>query len=103
MSRRRVGVVAGLLLAGLVGGLGVVGVNRMREAADRSKCQNNLRQIGIAFHAYADATLRPLPPLTDQGEGAPTGRGLPSAFGTLMPYMECMPIIYRDGQDPPPN
>jgi hypothetical protein len=101
MNRRRVGVVVGLLLAGLVVGLGVAAVGRVREAAAASRCRNNLKQIGIGIQAYADCWNGKLPPLTDQGEGAPTGTGLPSVFATLMPYTEAMIAGYRPGDTPP--
>src|SRR5215468_5544649 len=66
-------------------GLLLPAVQKVREAANRIKCNNNLKQLGLAAHNYHDVNQH-LPP----GIGYfPTTNG---AFGTywfhLLPYLE---------------
>ncbi len=69
-----------VLLAILVIGIGLLlpATRRIPEAADRSRCTNNLKQIMIGMHNYAD-TGRPLPP---RPTSSPADRPDSGAFPT---------------------
>jgi prepilin-type N-terminal cleavage/methylation domain-containing protein len=63
-------------------GLLLPAVQKVREAAARSKCQNNLKQLGIAMHGYHDAIGKYPYPRSGGGQNRHTWALL------LTPYIE---------------
>ena len=78
-------------------GLLVPAVQKVREAAARTQCTNNLRQMGLALHSYHDAT-HGLPP-SYRADGAyvdgATDTAPGWAWGTyILPFIE-QASLYR--------
>jgi prepilin-type N-terminal cleavage/methylation domain-containing protein/prepilin-type processing-associated H-X9-DG protein len=68
-------------------GLLLPAVQQVREAAARSQCQNNLKQMGLACHAYHDAKGRLPPGYTATAAYPATSPGW--GWGAyLLPYLE---------------
>jgi prepilin-type N-terminal cleavage/methylation domain-containing protein len=71
-------------------GLLIPAVQKVREAAQRLQCQNNLKQIGLAEHGYHDAYLK-FTCSWDYEQPKPPARptGVSHAWGVyLLPYLE---------------
>lgn len=80
----------------------VPAVQKVREAASRTQCQNNLKQIGLALHMYHDANKH-LP----FGKG-PSYPGAPSyarwsVHSQILPYVEQAALYQTLNFSFPPN
>jgi prepilin-type N-terminal cleavage/methylation domain-containing protein/prepilin-type processing-associated H-X9-DG protein len=70
------------IIAVLVGML-LPAVQKVRDAAARSSCANNLKQCGLAYHMYADGNNGAFPPIMISATNNPVGWGI-----FLLPYLE---------------
>lgn len=93
MSRRTAFTLIELLVVmaiiAILIGLLLPAVQKVRDAAARAKCMNNLKQIGLAMHNHMDAQ-KALPPsgvFTYSG-GAVTQTSPWSAISRILPYIE---------------
>ena len=69
-----------IAIIGVLIGLLLPAVQKVREAANRAKCANNLKQIGLACHNFHDATGK-LPPARSTDPGT-------SWAVFILPYIE---------------
>jgi prepilin-type N-terminal cleavage/methylation domain-containing protein len=77
-------------------GLLLPAVQKVREAAARMKCQNNLKQIGIGLHNY-HSTNGKFPPMSRYSNAAQSGTGQEEKANLwyyILPYIE-QDAIYK--------
>jgi prepilin-type N-terminal cleavage/methylation domain-containing protein len=81
------------IIAILVGML-LPAIQKVREAAQKADCQNNLKQVGIAIHNYAQANQDKLPPQCDYSPTRlPTGWS--GFWFNIYPYLEQQAVVKR--------
>src|SRR3981081_149280 len=71
----------------------VPAVQKVREAAARTTCSNNLKQVGLGVHNYAGVYNSRLPS-TLQYDGA-NSVGWDTFWGQLLPYIEQQTLYNR--------
>ena len=90
-----------IAIIGILIALLLPAVQKVREAANRIKCANNMRQLGIAVHHFNDNQGK-LPgswypdPYSGYGGGHPSPRG--TVFFFLLPLLE-QDNLYRQAND----
>src|SRR5438067_778923 len=75
-----------LTIVAVMVGLLLPAVQRVRESANRIRCSNNLKQIGLALHNY-EARIGAFPPAGDY----PIGHTSPDTYSVharILPYLE---------------
>jgi prepilin-type N-terminal cleavage/methylation domain-containing protein/prepilin-type processing-associated H-X9-DG protein len=68
-------------------GLLLPAVQKVREAANRSKCQNHMKQVALAVHNYHDAVQKFPYAALDRLPGA-AANSYESGFVLILPYLE---------------
>jgi prepilin-type N-terminal cleavage/methylation domain-containing protein len=88
-----------IAIIGILIGLLLPAVQKVREAAARTQCTNNLKQIGLAVHNYADARGRVpnawLQQWNGNGGNAPN-RDVTTFWHLILPYIE-QDALYKLG------
>jgi len=84
-----------IAIVGLLIALLLPAVQRAREAARRTQCTNNLKQIGLAYHNH-ESTYGAFPPFSIYDSTKSVGWGL-----FLLPFLEQQPLYDRYNMEAP--
>jgi type II secretory pathway pseudopilin PulG len=82
-----------IAIIGILIALLLPAVQAAREAARRSQCSNNLKQLGLAVHNYADSNKQFVPSAQTTSLNKGWADATPSLWVALFPYVEQTPLF----------